>query len=539
MNLLRRILLAPAVAVFCMLVLGYVSYQSLGTLRQATDELANTRAEHFRMASELKAGVLDIQARSYRSLIWADKIDANRLEGDAKTLAVDAEKIHAAFDKWVADPDLLDVEKMQGKQILEVLAKYKKAVLMALELASVDINTGVSGMQSADDMFQKLSAMTAELVRTEERLNRSAFERAASSYDTGILVSVAALLAALILSIGISVVLARGIVERVLQATQLAGRIAAGDLTMQIKRNNQHDEVGVLLDALQCMQESLRDVIGQIAGSADELSGAVTGMTSAADGIRHASLAQSDSVSSTAAAVEELTVSIAHVAENVVSARGVAEQTANIADSGKTLVDRAACEIGKIAVSVSTTSTAIHELQASSQQISRIANAIREIAERTNLLALNAAIEAARAGEQGRGFAVVADEVRKLAERTGAATNEIKDMTNAIQAQTSRTVMQMSLASEQVSAGVTMIQDLQAPLEELKHCSAEALASLVDLSAAANEQSHASTQIARNIESIARMGEGNHAAASNSHTLAQGLSGLSQVLQVLVSRFKR
>jgi methyl-accepting chemotaxis protein len=539
MKLLQRILVAPAVTIVFMLVLSGVGYSSMNTLNRALEEMSKTRADHFQVAAEVKAGVLDTQARIYRLMTWAGSLDAKRIETDSKALNANAEAVTATFNKWAAEPDLIDTEKQQAKQISDLLIRYKKSIATALDLLSIDVNTGMTGMQNADDDFKQLSLLTEELIKTEKRLSKEAADGAAATYQRTLMISVVALLAAIGASLGLSFVLARGIAGRVAQATQAAGRIAEGDLSSTIPDSAQQDEVGQLIAALQRMQDSLREVTGAIASSAEELRGSAQGMSSAAEDIRHSSARQSDSVSSTAAAVEQLTVSIAQVADNASAARGVAEQTARIADNGKQLVDGAAAEISKIAESVNTTARSIHALQTSSQQISQIANVIREIADQTNLLALNAAIEAARAGEQGRGFAVVADEVRKLAERTGTSTNEIKAMIDAIQTQTNAAVAQMGQASEQVETGVKMIKDLQAPLEELQGCSSAAVSSLVQLSDAAKEQSNASTQIAQNVERIAQMGEENSAAASNSHSLAQGLAGMANGLQTLVGRFRR
>lgn len=114
--------------------------------------------------------------------------------------------------------------------------------------------------------------------------------------------------------------------------------------------------------------------------------------------------------------------------EKALAAQSVSEQSRNA-------IEAIAQHLSQSALNSQSSAKKVGDLDERAQQIGKIVQLIKEIADQTNLLALNAAIEAARAGEQGRGFAVVADEVRKLAERTANATNEISGLVEQIRSE--------------------------------------------------------------------------------------------------------
>lgn len=113
-----------------------------------------------------------------------------------------------------------------------------------------------------------------------------------------------------------------------------------------------------------------------------------------------------------------------------------AQATSTQAKQSLTSIEQLLSSFYTLSETVSQTYNGIEVFSSKTQEISTIADLIKEIANQTNLLALNAAIEAARAGEHGRGFAVVADEVRKLAERTQNATQEIALTINSLHDET-------------------------------------------------------------------------------------------------------
>ncbi|HCD31133.1 MAG TPA: hypothetical protein DER01_01920 [Phycisphaerales bacterium] len=181
---------------------------------------------------------------------------------------------------------------------------------------------------------------------------------------------------------------------------------------------------------------------------------------------------------------------------------------------------------------------AIDGLGVRGEEIGQIIGVINDIADQTNLLALNAAIEAARAGEHGRGFAVVADEVRKLAERTMQATKEVTKSITAIQSETSHAVEQMGEGTQRVNQGVTHAEKAGNALEAIVNGSKLVSTMIQSIAAASDQQSTATQEISRSIDTINSVTRHSAEGAQQAASAAVQLSDKSERLRHLVGQFK-
>ncbi|MBK8017632.1 MAG: methyl-accepting chemotaxis protein [Betaproteobacteria bacterium] len=319
------------------------------------------------------------------------------------------------------------------------------------------------------------------------------------------------------------------------EAKAVVQRIAGGDLTHEIVL--QPGDRTSLLAAMRDMQTSLRNMISELKSNSDSVSGAAQQLSAAAVQLAAGTARQSESASSMASAVEEMTVSITHVAESADVARQATNETGLQSSSGRQVIGNTVEEMGKISEAVEAASAIIHDVGDESQKISGIVQVIKDVAEQTNLLALNAAIEAARAGETGRGFAVVADEVRKLSERTAAATTEIAAMILSAQNRAQAAVTTMQGVVTRVSSGVALAHRAGESMSAIGDSAEKLVGTVNEISRALKEQSVASNDIAGNIERVAQMSEENSAATRAAAETAHRLEKLAVEAHEAVSRF--
>ncbi len=299
--------------------------------------------------------------------------------------------------------------------------------------------------------------------------------------------------------------------------------IAAGgaDLTRRIEVDGE-DEIGETASAFNRFQAQLRDLFRQVRDDATQLTGGVGETARTTDQLAENSRVLADQGAANAATIEQLTVSIGHIAERAEDvSRQVAQTGALSRDSARDIA-RVSEQIGQSAQAVRDLSRLMGEVSIKADDIGGITRVIQEIADQTNLLALNASIEAARAGESGRGFAVVADEVRKLAERTRAATAEISSTIEQMHHATRNATQSTSTTLENVETVATLAHNAADGIHEIERNMHHSVDSVSEIANSTNEQKQAATLMAQNTELVtAKLNEADAALQQMRQTLEQ------------------
>jgi methyl-accepting chemotaxis protein len=337
--------------------------------------------------------------------------------------------------------------------------------------------------------------------------------------------------------VGLGMMVARSVTRQLggepVAAMGHMARVAAGDLRVRVI----NPVPGSLLHALDRLTTELQSSIRQVSDQAGEMDSQAAQIATTTQRVAQGTATQSDATSSIAAALEELSVSVDHLAEMAKASSGVAEQTYRFALDGERQVHEAVGEINMIATEVRSACEQMLSLDAKANEISSIVKVIQEIANQTNLLALNAAIEAARAGETGRGFAVVADEVRKLAESTTLATGDIEKMIVTLQGETGSITHRMKNMLPQVERSTESARLAATALETISQSSNEILQGARDSVHATDEQRIAATQIAQRVEQIAQMVEETNEAMGQASENAINAGQLAAGLKRSIERF--
>ncbi|BAU29844.1 methyl-accepting chemotaxis protein [Aneurinibacillus soli] len=383
-------------------------------------------------------------------------------------------------------------------------------------------------------------------------------------------IAVVSFIIIILLSLLISFLLSRSIVNPISRLVRSAEEISQGDLTNPIDVTSK-DEVGILSASFEKMRVELHDLIVKMKNmshtldsSSHELSESShqTGETSnqIAATIHEVADGASQQAESTTYVLHKMNDAIDQTKDGSLQVKQTLDQAleaTRMAYEGDQSINQAIQNLESVSRTVRFATDSIHKLGRRSQEIGSIITVITDISGQTNLLALNAAIEAARAGEHGKGFAVVADEVRKLAEQSSQAAKQITDMIMDIQAETSVTVRTMESNLDAVESQVSIIAEGGKALNmivskvegteksvhaiheiflSLEKTSADVLRSIEDVASITEESAASSQQVAAAAQEQSATVEELAASATELSHLAEQLKEAVAVFKVDTAR---
>jgi methyl-accepting chemotaxis protein len=178
--------------------------------------------------------------------------------------------------------------------------------------------------------------------------------------------------------------------------------------------------------------------------------------------------------------------------------------TANrVALEGTKVVGEMAKENEAIITTVKEAADAVEDLGRWSQEVGKIVEVIRDIADETNLLALNAAIIAAQSGEHGKAFGVVAEEIRGLAERTSSSTQEIRDLVNTVQKNVANVMQGMKKSLQRVERGELLTRNAGMVLEKVFESFESSRSMAKQIATSTFEHKIDSSHVVRSIQRVA------------------------------------
>lgn len=317
-------------------------------------------------------------------------------------------------------------------------------------------------------------------------------------------------------------VIGKSFAKPLVRMTDIMSALSQGDVRVEVPYRDRGDEIGEMAAAVQVFKENSMETqrlrqeqeesqrraqvekrkamtdladgfeskVGKIVES---VAAASTQMNASSESLQALADDTSARSSGVSAAAEETSKNVSTVAS------ATDELSASISEVSRQIADTAALA-GEAESQAEGTNATVQNLSTAANKIGDVVSLIQDIAEQTNLLALNATIEAARAGESGKGFAVVASEVKNLAGQTAKATEEIGAQIREIQ----------NVAQSSVDA----IAAIRSSIQKINQ-------RIASVSAAAEEQSSTTIEIARNVQEASR---GTQDVSSNIVTVSEASS---------------
>jgi methyl-accepting chemotaxis protein len=516
------------------IVLGVVGMSSLAAMNELAIQLYNRDLVGLQDIAQARAAFDGYRLASARSL--AASTPAERSLQLTRQASAEAAFVQAVAAIQSA-ADTADSGTLSG-QLATTWSQYKSLSDQATALANAgNVSDAVKVTQTTGrDREDAVGGLLSQLNDLRGRVATDQARQGVQTYERVRILTVGLLIATLLIGVGMALWLARAIGRGLKATAQTAELIAAGDLTRTVKIES-HDEVGVLGEAFNRMVLALRELTSEVRDGVQSLSAVTSEIVASVTEQGASTSQQAAAVSETTATVDEVRVTAQQSSQKAQTVATMARHAAEIAAQGLGTVERSVTGMQDLRGRVETIAEQILALSEQTQQVGEIISSVEDLADQSNLLAVNAAIEAAKAGEQGRGFAVVAQEVRSLAEKSKAATVQVRTMLTDIQRATNAAVLATEQGTRGADEGARLVEQAGITIRQLDETIRHSAEAAQQIAASVGQQGAGMDQIAVAMASINQSTLETDAGTRQLQKAAESMNVLAQRLSGLLGRY--
>ncbi|HFG1893096.1 TPA: methyl-accepting chemotaxis protein [Vibrio cholerae] len=530
--------IAVAIPAIALLFVAFTSLNTMSVMQAQSNSLyANTAAiaEATSRIPRMRVGI-DMMLLQETALKDAKGVLKRVEEARTEDIPEMRQAMQVAVDSQV-NPELKEQARKLQARFEQMVREELEPMLQAF--ANNDMTTAQNIYRDKyaptyGEMRKQANQILDTLLQQAEQQNRASVE----SFEAGRTKQMVIIAAGLIISFITSQIIITNLRSRV---AYLKDRMssAAANLSLRTRLElDGNDELCDIGKSFNAFIDKVHHSIEEVAENSKELATMASSVSQRAHMTQSNCASQRDRTVQVATAIHELGATVSEIASNAAMAADVAKQATLHSGEGKKVVGEVQNRIQTLVNELDNATQVVSSLATQINGISSTLDTIRSISEQTNLLALNAAIEAARAGEQGRGFAVVADEVRTLASRSAASTEEIQQVINRLQTESTRAVEAMEKGRSQSDVVVEFSAKANQSLTEINSQIDQINDQNIQVATATEEQSTVVEDINRNVEDINQLTtETSHVADELSRASAS-LQRLSSQLDKLVGSFE-
>lgn len=354
---------------------------------------------------------------------------------------------------------------------------------------------------------------------------------------TTILLSIAALIVAII----ISILTANWIARPILRITKASQNMAGGNFDQNVESSQ--------IIEIEKLASSFNDMAGQLKNSFDQLNSVIvqanqvgmkvtssTRQIAAAGKQLEATITQQAvSTNEVKATSTEIAATSGELAKTMEDITQKAQATASAASHSQASLTEMAATMHQLAAATTSMSVRLEIMNEKANNINSVVTTITKVADQTNLISLNASIEAEKAGEYGAGFAVVAREVRWLADKAALAASEIEETVKEIQSSVANGVVEMDKFSKQVSNYVERVGQISGQIAGVIEQVQSQTPQFEMVSHSMEGQSEGAQQISIAIAHLSESSQASVASLQETNQVLEQLNDTAQVLQGIIS----